>query len=105
MPWPRACRSLEKEGQWTKFADTPVIEKAGGAKRAAPEPVAKFEGDVRALKQWRGDLITKCDEAKAAYQKALGASTAHCDAQQTCGCLSAAHEQYIVVRQHSNATF
>ena len=77
-----ACRSLEKEGQWTKFADTPVIEKAGGTKRAAPEPVAKFEGDVRALKQWRGDLITKCDEAKAAYQKALGTRTAHCDKQQ-----------------------
>ena len=36
--------------------------------------MVKFEGDVRALKQWRGDLITKCDEAKAAYQKALGES-------------------------------
>lgn len=68
-------RSLDKEGQWTKFADTPIIEKAGGTKRAAAEPVVKFEGDVRALKQWRGDLVTKCDEAKAAYQKALGATS------------------------------
>lgn len=78
------CRSLEKEGQWTKFADVPIIEKGGGAlKRSAPEPVEKFEGEVRALKQWRGDLITKCDEAKAAYQKALGASSAACHALTT----------------------
>ena len=71
------CRSLDKEGQWTKFADTPVLEKtAGGTKRGAAEVVPKFEGDVRALKQWRGDLIAKCDEAKAAYQKALGANDA-----------------------------
>ena len=65
------CRSLEKEGQWTKFADVPLIPQ-GGVKRAAPEPVVKFEGDVRALKQWRQDLVTKCEEAKAAYQAALG---------------------------------
>ena len=31
----------------------------------------RYEGDVRALKQWRGDLVEKYEKAKEAYKSAL----------------------------------
>lgn len=71
------CRELDKLAGWKQYGSLPAVAGGagaagggGGTKRPAPEAVP-YTGDVKQLKQWRGDLVEKYESAKATYTAAL----------------------------------
>lgn len=71
------ARPLDPTARWQEWANLPplantMVSDGAGQKRKAEElNELSFDGDVKALKQWRRDLVENIQKTKADYQAAL----------------------------------